>query len=109
MDWQRGRCGLCGVGSERTFDTLKLDHDHETALIRGYLCGSCNRLEGHSDHPAYVAWREGIHPAAILGVEDIYYSSWGGYAVPSIIESEMYGQMTNRDAVGDMVRRALSG
>lgn len=62
--WQDGRCAVCG-GRKR----LLLDHDHETALIRGLLCCSCNTLEGRGSDPlgvfAKYRWR---NPATILGV-----------------------------------------
>ena len=39
---QRGRCAMCGA-----WPPDRLDHDHQTLLIRGLLCGVCNdRAEG---------------------------------------------------------------
>lgn len=38
---QGGRCGMCGE-----VDQMVEDHDHNTGLIRGLLCRSCNTLEG---------------------------------------------------------------
>lgn len=45
---QRGRCFLCG--KKPTTRRLAVDHDHETKVIRGLLCTSCNvRLSGLED------------------------------------------------------------
>lgn len=35
-----GRCQICDETSDRL---LHLDHDHETGVIRGWLCQKCNR------------------------------------------------------------------
>lgn len=35
-----GVCEICGKEPRRT---LCVDHDHKTGLIRGVLCGYCNR------------------------------------------------------------------
>lgn len=39
---QKGRCAVCG-GTGKDGRRLSVDHDHTTGLIRGLLCGSCNR------------------------------------------------------------------
>lgn len=33
-----GNCDICGQHS----DPLRLDHDHQTGLARGWLCNACN-------------------------------------------------------------------
>ena len=38
---QGSRCALCG-----SRDYLEVDHDHETGLVRGMLCGHCNKVLG---------------------------------------------------------------
>lgn len=48
-----------------------MDHDHSTALVRGFLCLSCNTAEGHIDFGALVKYRL-RYPAAILGVRVAY-------------------------------------
>jgi len=78
LDWQNGRCAVCG-------DRLRaLDHDHETALIRGYLCRFCNAGEGRGgyepEHP-FSRYRE-RNPAIILGIRVRYWSAWEGWAEP---------------------------
>lgn len=67
-DWQAGRCAICG----RTGD-LVCDHDHATGLVRGWLCRSCNTLEGlhQGDDTIFARYRE-RPPAAILGLEIRY-------------------------------------
>lgn len=75
-DWQQERCAVCAAT-----DPLVLDHDHDTALVRGWLCRDCNHLEGMCDHSAFDRYRE-RPPAVILGVRAVYYSSWKGWARP---------------------------
>lgn len=68
VNWQRGRCAICGKRSR-----LVTDHDHKTGLIRGFLCQSCNVLEGyHPDWDVNVKYRE-RSPAAICGLVAEYY------------------------------------
>lgn len=45
---QGGRCAICGGSDsgDSRFDTLHIDHDHETSTVRGLLCGRCNRGVG---------------------------------------------------------------
>lgn len=70
VTWQRGRCAICG---QRGYPLVR-DHDHQTWLIRGLLCQTCNMAEGRGHFPKYRA----IHPALICGVRQEYYSSWAG-------------------------------
>ena len=37
---QEGKCALCGTLKE--LEEFELDHDHETGVLRGYLCKNCN-------------------------------------------------------------------
>jgi Recombination endonuclease VII len=76
--WQKGRCAACGMKGG-----LVEDHSHETGLVRGLLCESCNRVEAGSDGPRFVAWRNGWNPATLLGVHDQYISPITGRPVLS--------------------------
>jgi hypothetical protein len=42
--WQDGRCAVCGISRP-----LVIDHDHDTGLIRGLLCKSCNIREAREE------------------------------------------------------------
>ena len=82
-EWQRGRCAGCGLHDA----SLVEDHSHETGLVRGYLCRSCNGLEGVSDHIKWDRWRAGMNPATILGIEEVYD---GGWAHQSLLRLERH-------------------
>jgi len=47
---QSGVCAICGgVDSHQL---LSVDHDHNTGLVRGLLCNSCNSMLGYArDNP----------------------------------------------------------
>ncbi|ACX71112.1 hypothetical protein pZL12.35c [Streptomyces phage ZL12] len=67
--WQRGRCAICG-----TVEPLVTDHEHETGLVRGLLCRTCNTNEGMNGLPGtvYARYRE-RNPAQILGIRRRYW------------------------------------
>lgn len=69
--WQDGRCGMCGFREQ-----LVEDHCHETGLVRGLLCRSCNTLEGMSGRN-FEQWRAGVNVAAEMGVEIVYVGIYG--------------------------------
>ena len=73
-EWQQHRCAVCGYDQ----DELVIDHDHRTALVRGLLCSLCNHREGQGGGALFDAYRA-RPPAVILDVEEVYWSSWGGY------------------------------
>jgi hypothetical protein len=74
--WQAGACAMCSARRGR----LLVDHCHQTGLVRGLLCTSCNTAEGMHSAPAFVAYRE-RPPAVLLGVEEQYGSPWDRFGV----------------------------
>lgn len=78
LDWHDFRCAICGFPD---FD-LVLDHDHVTGLARGRLCRSCNIAEGIGSAPVVLKYRK-RHPASILGIGVVYWSTFTGYAEPA--------------------------
>lgn len=77
--WHDGRCAICGRASD-----LVCDHDHQTGLVRGWLCRSCNAREGANRQPGtiFARYRE-CHPAAILGLTVRYLNPvTGEYTEP---------------------------
>jgi hypothetical protein len=76
-DWQDERCAICGRPDR------VLDHDHETGLIRGWLCRKCNQHEGNAgddQRDIYVAYRT-CNPATILGIRLVYVDKLFGPAL----------------------------
>jgi hypothetical protein len=74
VGWQDRRCAICGTHRQE----LVLDHDHTTALVRGWLCASCNISEGHDgrDVGLYAKYRQ-RNPATIIGVRFRYVGIFG--------------------------------
>lgn len=75
-EWHADRCAVCGFRDARLVD----DHDHDTGLIRGLLCRSCNGKEPH-DNGLFQRYRQ-RPPARILGIRLRYFSPWHGWAEP---------------------------
>ena len=79
-EWQAGRCGICGTFTHRQHT----DHDHDTGLVRGMLCPSCNIQEPYSSSPVFERWRAGMNPCATFG----WYFVYTGYAQAREITSD---------------------
>lgn len=53
VDEQKGKCLICSVFCG---DKLHIDHCHKTGVVRGLLCGSCNRALGLlKDSPDFLS------------------------------------------------------
>ena len=64
--WHPDDCAMCGKSRSETRQTMHLDHDHNSFLIRGYLCMQCNIHEPLRQEPAFDAWRAGMNPCAMF-------------------------------------------
>ena len=81
--WQDGRCGLCGFR-----DRLVEDHDHETGMVRGLLCRSCNTTDGRGDGHNLDKWRDGTTVASHMGIEKVYVSAFGDTPRRAVVSDE---------------------
>ena len=67
MEWHQDRCAICGAldGGSRG---LKFDHCHDSGMVRGLLCASCNLREGHDSgrDEKFTLYRD-RPPALIVG------------------------------------------
>lgn len=46
---QNGRCAICPRELPEGFSKhIHIDHNHETGVVRGLLCGTCNLMLGHA-------------------------------------------------------------
>lgn len=64
LEKQGWGCAICGATSDGR-KALQVDHCHETADVRGILCGPCNRLLGHA--------KDSIE---VLQAAIVYLQSW---------------------------------
>ena len=64
--WHEGRCAVCG-----RVENIIPDHDHETMLIRGWLCARCNSAEVH--HGGVFDQYRAINPASNLDIHVRYF------------------------------------
>jgi tRNA(Ile2) C34 agmatinyltransferase TiaS len=46
LERQNGVCAICGEDNSRFGKRLAIDHDHDTGVVRGLLCNSCNGALG---------------------------------------------------------------
>jgi Autographiviridae endonuclease VII len=46
LESQNHQCRICGRPDKGYKKKLAVDHDHETGLVRGLLCGACNTAIG---------------------------------------------------------------
>lgn len=76
VEFHADRCAVCATPS--TEAELVIDHDHQTGLVRGKLCVSCNLREGRGVSETHKAYRE-RNPATILR----YWAYYVGFGWPS--------------------------
>lgn len=77
--WQDGRCAICGNRQH-----LVEDHDHQSGMVRGYLCRGCNTQEGsyRAGDTLFGRYRH-RHPTSILKLSIRYLDPFTGeYAEP---------------------------
>ena len=75
-EWQADRCAMCG-----RVESLRMDHDHKTGLVRGLLCHSCNVLEGVQGAGTPLERYRQRSPAIILNISLRYFDHFlGQYA-----------------------------
>ena len=85
--WQARRCAICGDPRSR----LVADHDHDTGLVRGYLCPPCNTQEGFPvDYEDTFAQYRKMYPTRQLGISIVYWDPFHGYAQPKRYERTPY-------------------
>ena len=73
--WQDDRCAVCGEEGR-----VVLDHDHDTALCRGFLCRGCNISEGKGS-ALFEDWRVGVNPYDMYFEPELYYSPAHGFEI----------------------------
>jgi hypothetical protein len=61
LEQQAGLCAICGR-PPRSRRVLDVDHDHLTGIVRGLLCGNCNRAVGLlDDNPELFRQGQGLY------------------------------------------------
>lgn len=49
LNEQEGKCCICENDTE---EILQVEHDHKTGIVRGLVCGNCNKMLGQAkDNP----------------------------------------------------------
>lgn len=73
--YQDGRCAICQRATGAT-KKLAVDHDHKTGLVRGLLCGPCNKIIGQlrDDRRAVMRLYQylGEPPTYFLGIHALH-------------------------------------
>lgn len=59
---QHGVCAICGgTHSDSLGRPLAVDHDEKTGVIRGLLCGKCNRGLGYFKHSVELLGKASVY------------------------------------------------
>jgi hypothetical protein len=82
LDEQGGVCAICGMPETRTGRNgivlpLAVDHDHETGIVRGLLCSTCNTGIGGL-----------MHDVELLQLAIAYLMATQESSLPSLHDSE---------------------
>jgi hypothetical protein len=67
---QGGRCAVCEMvpsGKGKKSQTLHVDHDHATGIVRGLLCDKCNRAIGLMGDSATTLTRAAMYLVRVAG------------------------------------------
>jgi len=101
--WNYGVCAICSATNR--YARIVEDHDHDTSLIRGYLCSSCNTSERETAD--WVGYRQ-RNPAAILGVRVRFRDKGGkngpdGFVRPHYVWVEQTFQNGGAQAIADAI------
>lgn len=105
--WQCERCAICGDVDERR--SLHKDHDHDTGLIRGLLCGSCNTREGTSREAVFDHWRAGMNPCAMFGWDYLWQGQHNMKELtPEEVLVQTRGALAYRLALPGLMRDAMN-
>lgn len=49
LNEQNCQCAICGIPQIELKESLHVDHDHDTGIVRGLLCRRCNAMLGMAD------------------------------------------------------------
>jgi hypothetical protein len=115
---QGNRCGICGA-SDRT-GTHDLDHDHDSGMVRGFLCRGCNLLEGRHGicaapmecevctwriRPAvsWIGWTVAHQPTAGVAAEYVALRPW------TTTEAQVEQRQAFNRRMGEAMARTLDG
>lgn len=99
---QGGRCAICGWATGKT-KRLAVDHDHDTGLVNGLLCGRCNQNRGLYGNESLVRWiNYNLDPPARAIIGDvkletrdlIFDPDEAGETAPGTVAREIFAAIT---------------
>jgi transcriptional regulator with XRE-family HTH domain len=96
----------CAICTDQ--EALVLDHDHETMLIRGYICKPCNVQEGRSAgslDDVFARYRE-RNPATMLGIRTRYVAPQVETAPHVFVSADAEFAAERERAIGHRLQQA---
>lgn len=78
LSYQGGVCAICGRPPSDFKNSLAVDHDHHTRLVRGILCWGCNDLlpnRKELESRLYIALGYLRNPPALLALGGPRYAN----------------------------------